>query len=227
MRINRVQLVTLFFLLFTYSCKSHSTKRGYSNAVEQLLHRKSICKLPGGEKYDSSKYVGVRNAAYAYNYMYPKAFKDSTIDVLDESGVLLSDTTYSASADKHAVMRIWIGDTIPFPLGAMNDSLKESDFSRADSAVARTVAKLQRSEYPYLKGALIDNVCRSYDGYNQQILVMGHTNKNVIIYKIDISEIPVSGDLIFKNMVFTYDKGYEKQYHKTAITIVNDFSGPF
>lgn len=217
-------------LLLAISCQkpAHRAGSAISPAVEKLLKRKKECRLSGGEaQIDTAKYTGVWNAAYAYDYSYPKDYSETTIDNIDKNGMLLSDTAFLASPDKHATIKIWVGETISFPLGAVNGSLKASDFARADAAVEKAITQIKQGKYPYLKGAAIDELCHGLDGYNHSISVIGHTGRQVIVYKIQVSEIPVSGDLLFKNLVFTYDKGFDKQYRSVAITVANDFGNQF
>jgi hypothetical protein len=193
-------------------------------AVDHLLKREKRCQFPNEiSPADTTKYVGVRNAAYAYGYVYPKAFRE----IIIESDHPMSDTLSMASPDNHASLKIWIGETVSFPLGVINGKLKTSDFARADTAVEKAIRLLKHGHYPYFKGGSIDYMCHGYQGYAHSVCVVGHNAKQVIIYKIDLSELPVSGDLIFKNLVFTYNKGLEKQYHAIGLTMAKDFGDPF
>lgn len=196
--------------------------------VAELLKREQACQLSGGEpRLDTAKYVGVRNAAYAYGYSYPKNFREVIIENLDANGVLLSDTACMVSPDKHASLKIWIGETISFPLGAINRDLQAADILRADSQVEKAIFQIKQHHYPYLQGASTDFLCHGFSGYNHSISLLSHNSRQVIIYKIVISELPVSGDLIFKNFVFAYDKGFEEQYHAVGVALANDFGDPF
>lgn len=215
-------LATAFSILS--ACKQHSSSNRNSIDIESLLERKKSCNLSGGEKYDSTKYISGWNAAYAYSFIIPKVFKDSTIDVFDKEGVLMSDTSYAFSPDKHAAMRMWVGKTVSFPLGAIGVKLSVRDFARADSAAASIVKQIKKGRYPYFKNAKIDDICYGYSGYSQRITLLGHTRSQAFICKTDISELPVSGDLIEKNIVFKYGRKF-KQYRKMGLTVVNEFSG--
>lgn len=216
-------------LLLAFSCTSKQPPATAGPpTVEELLKRKKPCVLSGGAPYpDTAYYTGGRNAAYAYGFSFPKNFQEKPIEIFDKNGVLLSDTTAMTSPDGHASLKIWIGETISFPLGAMNDSLKTSDFMRADSIVEHTIANIRERRYPYLSSASIDYLCHGYSSYEHSIALIAHNAGHTIIYKIQVSELPVSGDLIFKNMVFTYDKGFAKQYHAVGITLANDFGPAF
>ena len=165
----------------------------------------------------------MRNAAYAYGYVYPKEFRE----IIVESDHPMSDTLSMASPDNRASLKIWIGETVSFPLGLINGKLKPSDFARADTAVEKAIRQLKQGHYPYFKRGSIDYMCHSYQGYAHSVCVVGHNAKQVIIYKIDVSELPVSGDLIFKNLVFAYDKSLDKQYHAVGLTVAKDFGDSF
>jgi hypothetical protein len=138
-----------------------------------------------------------------------------------------SDTLSMVSPDRHATLKLWPGETISFPLGRMNDSLKISDFIHADSVVENTIARIKEGQYPYLHGATIDYLCHGVDGYNHSIGIVSHNARQVIIQHILVSELPVSGDLVFKNLAFAYDKGFAKQYHEVGITVANSHADPF
>jgi hypothetical protein len=46
-------------------------------SLARLLERRQECRLKGGKTYpDTASYVGVRDAAYAFGYVYPKAFEE-------------------------------------------------------------------------------------------------------------------------------------------------------
>ncbi|MFD2721548.1 hypothetical protein ACFST9_22730 [Hymenobacter monticola] len=218
--------LSILALMTAIACSSPEQEATDSRkaSLARLLERRQECQLEGGENYpDTASYVGVRDAAYAYGYVYPKAFEE----VILSSDQPLSDTLSMVSPDRHATLRLWPGKTISFPLGAINDSLKVSDFMRADSAVENTIAKIKQGQYPYLHGATIDYLCHGVSGYAHSIGIVSHNTRQVIIHHILVSELPVSGDLVFKNLAFAYDKGFAKQYHAVGITVANSHEDPF
>lgn len=188
--------------------------------IDSLLKRQQNCILNGELKiFDSAKYGGAWNAAYAYDYLYPKKFKDTSIEILDKEGTIISDTSVAISPDRHAVIKFWIGENIPMP----QDSIKVSDILRVDKKVDSLIGELKQSKYTYLSGFSIDTLCHGIDGYYHNIALTGHNDKQNIIYKIEYSILPVSGDLIAKNLVFIYDKELAGIYHPIGITIANSF----
>jgi hypothetical protein len=216
-------LVSIFIILtILLSCKDKAKKTTYTKplTVDSLLKRHENCILNGEpDKFDSSKYGGAWNAAYAYDYLYPQNFKDTSIEILDNDGGIISDTSLSISPDRHAIIRFWIGETISMP----QDSIKVSDILRVDRKIDSLIGQLQRSNYTYLKGFSIDTLCHGIDGYYHDIALMGHNEKQGIVYKIEFSVLPVSGDLISKNLVFIYDNEFADIYHRIGITVANSF----
>jgi hypothetical protein len=216
------KLIIYIFPFFVLSCKNkiEVAKEQKPLSVDSLLKRKEPCILNGEpSQFDSSKYETAWNAAYAYDYLYPRTFKDSSILIKDTAGDVTSDTSLLISPDNHATIKFWIGVTIPFP----QDSIQARDILRVDSTVNNFISKIKLNDYPYLQEFAIDTLVHGIDGYYHSIGIIGHNQKQAIIYKIEVSVIPISGDLIFKNLVFIYDQEYKKLYKPMGITIANNF----
>ena len=219
---RHIRTFIYFTVLVFLSCRSktENIKSGNPLSVDSLLKRQQNCLLNGEENtFDSSKYGGAWNAAYAYDYLYPKNFKDSSIKILDKEGTVISDTSVAISPDRHAVIKFWIGETISMP----QDSIKTSDILWVDKKVDSLIVQLKQSKYAYLLGFSIDTLCHGIDGYYHNVALIGHSDKQVIIYKIEYSIWPVSGDLISKNLVFLYDKEFAETYLPIGITVANNF----
>lgn len=215
-------ILIYFAFLLVSSCRTKTEKTHLDKplSVDSLLKRQQECELKGEPKtFDSSKYGGAWNAAYAYDYIYPKNFKDTSIEILDKEGTIISDTSVAISPDRHALIKLWIGETISMP----QDSIKVGDIVRIDKKVDSLIKELRRNKYTYLSGFSIDSLCHGIDGYYHDITLTGHSVKQGIIYKIEFSVLPVSGDLISKNLVFTYDKDYSDIYHPIGLTVANNF----
>ncbi|MFT3845094.1 MAG: hypothetical protein QM725_08580 [Lacibacter sp.] len=209
-----------FFVLLSCKSKTENSHLDKTLTVDSLFKRQQNCILNGEPKiFDSSKYGGAWNAAYAYDYLYPKNFKDTSIEILDNEGTIISDTSVAISPDRHAVIKFWIGETISMP----QDSIKVSDILRVDKKVDSLIEQLKQSKYTYLTGFTIDTLCHSIDGYYHNVALIGHSDKQGIIYKVEFSVLPVSGNLIAKNLVFTYDKKFTNIYYPIGITVANSF----
>src|SRR4029079_5829320 len=139
-----------------------------------LLKRQQNCLLNGEPKtFDSSKYGGGWDAAYAYYYLHPKNFKDSSIQISDKEGTIISDTSVAISPDRHAIIKFWIGEDIQMP----QDSIKASDILRVDKRVDSLIGQLRQAKYPYLSGFSIDTLCHGIDGYYHNLALIGHSDK--------------------------------------------------
>ena len=217
---HHVSIFIILTILISCNDKDAKTTEVKPLSVDSLLKRHVNCILNGEPpNFDSSKYGGAWNAAYAYDYLYPKNFKDTSIEILDKEGSIISDTSVAISPDRHAVIKFWIGETISMP----QDSIKVGDIIRVDKKIDSLINQLRKGNYTYLKGFYIDTLCHGIDGYYHDIALIGHNNTQGIIYKIEFSILPVSGDLISKNLVFKYDKEFGNIYHPVGITIANSF----
>jgi hypothetical protein len=218
----RLQNFRIFILVLLIACKSKTdnTISVKPLSLDSLLKRHENCILNGEPPFfDSSKYEGAWNAAYAYDFLYPKSFKYKSIEILDKDGAIISDTSVYISPNRHAIIKFWIGETIFMP----QDNIKVDDILRVDKKIDSLIFTLRKGNYPYLENFILDTLCHGVDGYYQDIAFIAHNDRQVSIYKIEYSILPISGDLIAKNLVFTYDKEYANIYHSVGITIANSF----
>jgi hypothetical protein len=217
---NIIFIFIIFPILISCNKKAHKPHKNIISALDSLLKRHENCLLNGESKnFDTSKYSSVWNAAYAYDYVYPTNFKDVSIEILDKDGTIISDTSALLSPDKNAILKFWIGETIPMPQVNINTN----DILIVDRKIDSLIVELNKSKYNYLSKFSVDTLCHAVHGYYHNISLIGSNNKQIIIYKIEYSVLPVSGDLIAKNLVFVYNKKFANIYHPIGITIANNF----
>ncbi len=195
---------------------------------DSLMHRESICELKQrlGGIIDSETFYNIRNAAYGYSYLVPKEFKE----VIDTISSEYNDTIIYISQDKKCHLYLWAGNSIYFPIGKIYNGkdlqIHESDIYRVDSIVKNYVDNIKAGENIFLKNIIIDELCISIKGYEYQISIKGKTSNECIIYKTEISELAVSGDLIFKNFLYTYMPDLTKDnYEFLGIIMAYSFGG--
>ncbi|WP_460503343.1 hypothetical protein [Hymenobacter agri] len=126
-----------------------------------------------------------------------------------------------SSPDHHARLIIWPGDAIGFPLADPDAKLGVKDIVRADSVVGQTIAAMRRGNFPYLRGATVDYLCHGLAGYQHTIALTAHNARQIIVYKVVVTEQPVSGNLVFNNLVFVYDKRFAHLYQAASLAVAN------
>lgn len=192
-----------------------------SIVLARLLKRNVKCVLPGGKIPQGHKNQ-VRDAAYAYHYWYPVYF-------IEKHWKRYSDTEEYRSPDTKCMFRLWPGQTIDFPLGRVDlkgkpIGIKLPDMIRVEKAVDSYIAIIKAGKEKYVGNLVINYLCKGTMGWNFQIVTTGSKEGFGYIYKIDVSELPVSGDLIFKHFLFKYDLGYAAKYQSLGIAMANDFA---
>lgn len=191
--------------------------------LDSLLKSRYACQLPG-EKISQDDFVGVREATFGYNYSYPKDFKE----IINKGAFSLYDTTKFESPDRKCTLKIWPGKTINFPLGAMDKhgnkiKLKSSDIIRAEKIVDQYIDSVKDGKLNQIKNINISDFCKGVDGYEFQFALKGIVGEDGCIYKVYVSELPVSGDLIFKHLLYKYNLDSKNKYEPIGFAIADDF----
>ena len=188
------------------------------------MKRDIPCKL-SGEKHVKIRINNVRNAAYAYSYWMPISFKEVIVNH-DK----YTDTEFYVSPDKKCSLKIWPGQTINFPSSQVDSTGKFigvncADILRVDKAVSKYIRLIKAGRDRQLqKIRIVEFKEGIINGYNHQIALKGIANGYGYIYKIEVSEIPVSGDLIFKHFLYKYDYKSRDKYEGMGIAMANRFS---
>jgi hypothetical protein len=159
------------------------------------------------------KFENVRDVAYGYNFSYPKSFTE----VIDTIGQVDSLILYSK--DRLAKIKFFIEGDIKKDKSATDKNEKtsfEEYFSgftsnrhwvTQNSKIIKTSYRYKNSEY----------------GNPAKFLVLGERDTTEFISETELSEIPISGDLTFKNFIMLYPKSKKAYYRPIALTIAKNF----
>ena len=189
-------IITILVVLFsTNILLAQSSVK--NNSLEELYKRHTKCKFSARKTKLKNDITYVRDAAYAYNYWYPADFKE----MLSKD---FSDTITYISTDKKSNLKIWPGKTISFPIGTVDSvgsfvGIKAEDIIRVEKVVDNYCGVISSGKELYIGKAKIINICKGIDGYKFTINVKAADQNMGYIYKIEVSELPVSGDLLMKH----------------------------
>ena len=216
MKVSLTVLVLLFsvnILFAQFPVKSFS--------LEELYKRHKECKFSARKTNFKNDITDVRDAAYAYHYWYPGDFKE----VLSKE---FSDTITYISIDKRSKLKLWPGKTVSFPLGTVDSAgkfigVKAEDIVRVEKVVDNYIELISSGKERYIRRAKIIDICKDIDGYKFTVNVRAVNNQMGYIYKIEVSELPVSGDLIFKHFLFKYDLKSNRKFENLGLLMANDF----
>jgi len=214
-------------LILNVSAYGQSDLKSESSKLDSLLKRRYKCNL-SGKKISLKNFVGASDDAFGYSYYYPKNFHE----VVNKNIGNIYDTSEYISADRKCKLKLWPGKTISFPLGAVDKNgkllgLKSSDIIRAENIVDQYIDSIKNGKTKEVEGIRIIESCKGVNGYNFQFSLKGIIGNRGYIYKIVISELPVSGDLIFKHFLYEYPLNFKLEYEQIGIAMANDFGDVF
>ena len=217
----------IVFLILNVGAYAQSGLKSERIKLDSLLKRRSKCNL-SGKKISLKNFEGAGDDAFGYSYYYPKNFRE----VVNKNVGNIYDTTKYISPDKKCTLKLWPGKTISFPLGAVDKDgkllgLKSSDIIRAENVVDRYIDSIKNGKIKEVAGIRIIEFCKGISGYNFQFSLKGFVKNHGYIYKIVVSELPVSGDLIFKYFLYEYPLNLKLKYEQIGIAIANDFGDKF
>lgn len=156
------------------------------------------------------KFEYIRNAAYGYTFSRPMTF----IEQLDIIGL---DSSIYYSKEKDAKLIYFV----------------EGDIRRQDTSKNYLYGyfhKLETGQQLILKNCKTlksqlryDNEWLNYRGY---FVTLGQLNDKQFIWKTQLSEVPVSGDLTYKTMLFIYPIERQSYYQPIGVFLADNFSDP-
>lgn len=164
------------------------------------------------------------SAAYGYTYCYPKNFEYiNEEDIKDEVLNNAFDMSKSkfVSKDGRAKLLFWSFNTT-------DNVTYESERIKKEAKLRNYFKQLLAKNNEYLKDATIIgyNVAFS-ERWNIYFIMSGNKGTKTFIWKTELSELPVSGDLIFKSMLFEYETSDEKFYEPIAEEMTEVFGMNF
>ena len=155
------------------------------------------------------KFQYVKNVAFGYTFATPLTF----LEQIDTIGQV--DSTVYYSKDKEAKLIYFV----------------EGDIRRQDTSknyLYEYFHKLEIGQQPILKKCKTlksqlrnDNKWQNYRGY---FVVLGQLNDKQFIWKTQLSEVPVSGDLTYKTMLFIYPIERQSYYQPIGVSLADNFS---
>jgi hypothetical protein len=191
----------LCFHTLIVSCKD-SSKKGVVTSPEF----KSEFELDSTIEIQS-----VRNVAFGYLFSYPTSFQEQT----DTVGQIDSIVFYSI--DKKAKLKCFVEGNV-----AVADSLKNHLFEYYQT--------VNQGKHQFAKGfKSIENQLNYNNLWNNkgEFIILGQLDNIELIWKTELSEVPISGDLTFKNMLFTYPISERSKYQAIGIEMAKEFGNQF
>ena len=171
------------------------------------------------------KFVNVRSASVNYVYSFPQNFSEINL-IEDKERIEFNDliNLKMISKDGSAILKHW----------KYEDNYKINDkstFEEKEFAVKNYYKSLLNKEYEFLNEAKIIESKYTVDTFTKDkisrenaIYILAEKDGKQIIFKSIYSEIAISGDYVFINMLFEYDKEKERYYEPIGIKLANDFS---
>ena len=164
------------------------------------------------------EFQGVRHAAYGYTYIYPENFKEK-IDTIN----VQVDSTIFKSENKEAKLKLFVeGEVI-----REQRKLTQEDKEKESLALIEYANLIKKGKHKLAKDLNIIKSNLRYGYYGEtkpaRLEFLGEKGDKEIIWGIELSEIPVSGDLTFKNMYFEYPKLKKEFYNPIGIEMLNNF----
>lgn len=154
------------------------------------------------------KFQYVRDAAYGYTFATPLTFMEQ----IDTKGQVDSIVFYSK--DKEAKLIYFV----------------DGDIHRQDTSknyLYEYFHKLETGQQPILKNCKTlksqlryDNKWLNYRGY---FVALGQLNDKQFIWKTQLSEVPISGDLTYKTMLFIYPIERQSYYQPIGVSLADNF----
>jgi len=154
------------------------------------------------------KFQYIRDAAYGYTFSRPMTF----IEQIDTIGQVDSIVYFSKEKDAKLIYFV------------------EGDIHRQDTSknyLYEYFHKLETGQLPILKNCKTlksqlryDNKWLNYRGY---FVALGQLNDKQFIWKTQLSEVPVSGDLTYKTMLFIYPTERQRYYQPIGISLADNF----
>lgn len=182
---------------------------GLSCCVGSNNHSKIAVDFKSDYKLDNTiEFQYIHHAAYGYIFSKPTTF----IEQIDTIGQV--DSIVFFSKDKEAKLIYFV----------------EGDIRRKDTSknyMYEYFRKFETGQQPKLKGGKIIKSQLRYDNewlHNRGYFVsLGQLNDKQFIWKTQLSEVPISGDLTYKTMLFIYPVEKQKYYQPIGVSLANSF----
>ncbi len=151
-----------------------------------------------------------QNARNGYFYKRPKNFKEIVADSLQ------FDTITYKSEDNNATLVLFLEGELRRENLRSQEANKDAltkELAHLDDSIKRGKHRLSQN----LK------IIKSSHEKGHRLQYFGEKTDTEIIWGIELSEIPVCGDFVFKNLYFEYPKEQRAFYHPIGIEVLNSF----
>jgi hypothetical protein len=156
------------------------------------------------------KFEYIRHAADGYTFSRPMTF----IEQLDTIGL---DSSIYYSKEKDAKLIYFVEGEIHRQDTSKNYLYEYFHKLETGQQLILKNCKTLKSQLRY------DNETLNYRGY---FVVLGQLNDKQFIWKTQLSEVPVSGDLTYKTMLFIYPIERQSYYQPIGVSLADNFSDP-
>lgn len=156
----------------------------------------------------SIRFQEVSDAAYGYTFATPQNF----IEQPDTIGQVDSIVYFSASGDAKLIYFVE-GEVL------LQDTSKNYLYSYFH--------QVELGQHPMVKNGTVVKSQVRYDSdwlnYRGDFTVLGESGDRQFIWKTQLSEVPISGDLTYKTMLFLYPKTKETYYQPVGVALADKF----
>jgi hypothetical protein len=154
------------------------------------------------------KFQNIRDVAYGYTFARPETF----IEQLDTLGQVDSIVFYSQQKDAKLIYFV------------------EGNIPRQDTSknyLYEYFHKLETGKQPIVKNCkTLKSQIRYSDklfNYRGDFTTLGQVGNRQFVWKTQLSEVPVSGDLTYKTMLFIYPTERQKYYQPIGVELADKF----
>lgn len=161
-------------------------------------------------------FQGVSNATHGFSYIYPMTFQTQ----LDTMNVIPDSTVYR-SENGEVKLKLFIQGGVL----RREDRYSQEQRDKEYEALIERGNQIQNGSHELSKNINFTQSTFPNPLHidRSRIQFIGENRKMEIMWVIELSEIPINGDLSFKNMYFEYPKEQREFYHPIGIEMVNKF----
>ena len=150
-----------------------------------------------------------RHCAYGYSISWPKGFKEQ-IDTIGQV-----DSLVLLSPKNDAILKYFV-----------EGEVKRNDTTR--NFLFDYFQKIEKGKHSLVIGSksvqssvLYNN--NKHANYRGHFVIIGEVEQREFVWKTVLSEVPISGDLTYKSMFFSYPKEQNKYYQPIGLYLAKEF----
>jgi hypothetical protein len=159
------------------------------------------------------------DAAYGYNFCYPKHFNDTTFTLLNAEGTILEDTSAFISPDRTAIIRYWSTGSLDYKSGVIDYVMTDKDIQAVENQLDSVFKRLlTRGDNTLFKSEEVQKHCLNIK--NQSFVIQTEKLHTIQIVSVNLPIQAISGDKTYAYMTFEYPKHLRKMYDPIAATLL-------